>query len=122
MKYRWKVKGVDLRNYSNYYGILVGLEAEKEIPFICGHGGSEWLCPKCAHEMTEFEQFMNEKQQITYNCPICPLCSRPIYPNSAWTTWTNAQYNLVAVHKVCLTDQLNNLPSCASSPNRRFES
>ena len=112
MKYKWKIKGTELRNHANYYGILVSLEAEKEYPVICGHGGSMWLCPQCAHEITQFEQFMNEKTEITFNCPICPLCSRPIYPNSAWTIWTNAEYNLVAVHKICLQYEQNNTPSC----------
>ena len=105
MKYKFKVKGEELKKKENYYGILVALEAEKEYPLICGHGGDKWLCPKCAHEITQFSEFENDVTQVEYFCPICPLCSRPIYANSEWTIWKKSKGAFIAVHKICEKQQ-----------------
>lgn len=39
----------------NAYGkVMCWDESTKRlIPFVCGHGGSMWLCPSCAKELLE---------------------------------------------------------------------
>lgn len=102
MNYKFKLSPEDLRNKKNYYGYLVYLKDNYEIPVICGHGGDKWLCPSCAHEITEFSQCENNKEPVVFSCPVCPLCNRIIYPNSDWTFWPKSKTNFIAVHSKCL--------------------
>lgn len=48
-KYGINSKGMLARN--NAYGELVAVSEDgRELPYICGHGGSMWLCRSCKED------------------------------------------------------------------------
>ena len=53
-EYRREVPGDSLAA-GNAYGTVVCYDEtnKKNIPVICGHGGSGWLCPECAERIVQ---------------------------------------------------------------------
>jgi hypothetical protein len=69
----------------NAYGTLVEIESDgKMLPYICGHGGSMWLCPECA-------------DAIAGGNPL-PVKACPVHPDgcvssSMGCTWPDCRFN-----------------------------
>lgn len=62
---KYKISSMGCLAYWNAYGELVYVQEDgKELPVMCGHGGSMWLCRDCKHRILKEQGDSNKERSV----------------------------------------------------------